>query len=192
VLRHIARGGATTVEALLYLAFFMRRIPQRKPMQRLESDEHYARFRYAEFEAWTGVRRTSQSRLFRRILTRGLLSTVPVHKQNENAYGQLFVDGPMLSLVRRRQAIRRSTSKQSTTAPTGCEKRATPCEDSDNTPRHIRASLINRNPKTEIKICEKPLLNLKESVFTGHADPELRRIALRAAQMTEQYLQQAA
>jgi hypothetical protein len=55
VLRHIARGGATTVEALLCFAYFMRRIPQRKPMQRLMPNEHYARFRYAEFEAWTGV-----------------------------------------------------------------------------------------------------------------------------------------
>ena len=192
VLRHIARGGATTVEALFYLAFFMRRIPQRKPMQRLESDEHYARFRYAEFETWAGVRRTSQSRLFRRILTRGLLSTVPVHKQNENAYGQLFIDGPMLSLVRRRQTVRRPTTKQSRMAPTGCEKRSTPCEVSANTPRYIRASLINRNPKIEIKRPEKTVLNLKQGLFASHADPELRRIALRAVQMTEQCLPQAA
>ena len=33
VLCHIARGGATTVEALFVLAYFMRRIPQRKPLR---------------------------------------------------------------------------------------------------------------------------------------------------------------
>ena len=60
VLRHIARGSATTVEALFCFAYFMRRIPQRKPMQRLIPDEHYARLRYAEFEAWTGVHRATQ------------------------------------------------------------------------------------------------------------------------------------
>ncbi len=35
VLRHVARDGATTVEALFYFAFFMCRIPQRKHLQRL-------------------------------------------------------------------------------------------------------------------------------------------------------------
>ncbi|MCI0335114.1 MAG: hypothetical protein L0228_18040 [Planctomycetes bacterium] len=60
VLRHIARGGATTVEALLCFAYFLRRIPQVKSMQRLLPNEYYARFRYAEFEAWTGVHRATQ------------------------------------------------------------------------------------------------------------------------------------
>jgi hypothetical protein len=46
VLRHIARGSATTVEALFCFAYFLRRIPQRKPMQRLQPQEHYARLRY--------------------------------------------------------------------------------------------------------------------------------------------------
>ncbi len=45
VLRHIARGRATTVEALFCVAYFLRRIPQRKPMQRLQAEEHYARLR---------------------------------------------------------------------------------------------------------------------------------------------------
>ena len=128
VLRHIARGGATTVEALFYLAYFMRRIPQRKPMQRLRQTEHYARFRYRDFEAWTGVHRASQSRLFKRILQRGFLNTIPVVKQNENAYGQLFVDGPMLSLVRRRQSHRGLTTPSSKSSANRHEKRSTPVE----------------------------------------------------------------
>ena len=107
VLRHIARGSATTVEAIFCFAYFLRRIPQRKEMQRLKPDEHYARLRYAEFQAWTGVHRATQSRILQRIIDRGYLNTAPVHKQNENSYGQLFIDGPMLSLVRPRQATRR-------------------------------------------------------------------------------------
>ena len=72
VLRHIARGSATTVEALFCFAYFLRRIPQRKPMQRLKPDEHYARLRYAEFEAWTGVHRATQSRILQRLTALGL------------------------------------------------------------------------------------------------------------------------
>jgi hypothetical protein len=61
----------------------------------------------------------------------------------------------------------------------------------NNTPSKIQASLINGNPKTEIKRPET-VLNLKESFFAGHADPDMRRIALRAAPMDEQCLRQAA
>jgi hypothetical protein len=191
VLRHVARGGATTVEALFYLAYFMCRIPQRKPMQRLKPQEHFARFRYAHFENWTGVLRTSQSRLFERILDRGFLNTAEVHKQNENFYGQLYIDGPMLPLVRRKQSSRRRRCGRPKTIAYGCEKMTTPSRVLDNTPQHFRASLINGNPKTEITRPET-VLKLRESVFTGHADPDLRRIALRAAQMSEQCLHQAA
>jgi hypothetical protein len=192
VLRHVARGGATTVEALFYFAYFMCRIPPRKPMQCLRPQEHYSRFRYGEFQAWTGVLRTSQSRLLQRILDRGFLNTASVHKQNENVYGQLYIDGPMLSLVRPRQSNLRRRRGRPTTATIGCKKMPTPSGVSDNTPRHIWASLINGNPKTEIKRQEKAVLNLKEGFLGKHADPELRRIALRAAQEEEQYLQQAA
>lgn len=191
VLRYVARGGATTVEALFYFAFFMRRIPQRKPLQRLRPHEHYARFRYAEFKAWTGVLKTSVSRLFQRILDCGFLNTAKVHKLNENAYGQLFIDGPMLSLVRQKQSNRRRRRGRSTTVAPPPKKMPIPCRDLGNTPSQIWATAINGNPKTEIKRRET-FLNLKEGLFAGHADPELRRIALRAAQINEQFLQQAA
>jgi len=67
----------------------------------------------------------------------------------------------------------------------------TPIGDLGNSPSKIQASLINGNPKTEIKTPET-VLNLKEGLFASHADPELRRIAMRAAQMNEQCFQQAA
>ena len=194
VLRHIARGGATTVEALLCFAYFMRRIPQRKPMQRLMPNEHYARFRYAEFEDWTGVHRATQSRILQRLIARGYLNTVPVHKQNENCYGQLFIDGPMISLVRPRQTSRRrpAANVQRAGGSFGCEKKSTPPQDSINTPTEKRSTLRNLNPKTEIQEREKLVSKLKEGFLGRHRDPGLQRIAERAAQMLEEATSQAA
>ncbi len=183
VLRHIARGSATTVEALFCFAYFLRRIPQRKPMQRLQSNEYYARLRYAEFEAWTGVHRATQSRILHRLASRGYLNTAPVHKQNENCYGQLFIDGPLLSLVRTRQAVKRR-------APT--KKTSTPSQDLVNAPVEKRSTLRNLNPKTEIQEQERLILELRNSRLSRHPDPELQRIALRAAQMAAEAHAQAA
>jgi hypothetical protein len=188
VLRHIARGGATTVEALLCFAYFMRRIPQRKPMQRLLPEEYYARFRYAEFEEWTGVHRATQSRILQRLIARGYLNTAPVHKQNENYYGQLFIDGPMISIVRPRQAVRR---KPRANAP-ACEKRSTPRQDLINAPSEKRSTLRNLNPKTEIQEREQLVSNLKDGFLGRHRDPSLQRIAERAAQMLDEVVGQAA
>lgn len=188
VLRHIARGGATTVEALLCFAYFMRRIPQRKPMQRLLPNEHYARFRYAEFEDWTGVHRATQSRILQRLIARGYLNTAPVHKQNENCYGQLFIDGPMISLVRPKQAARRRPRAN----PAACEKKSTPPQDLINTPSEKRSTLINLNPKTEIQEREKLVSSLKEGFLGRHRDLGLQRIAERAAQMVDEATCQAA
>jgi hypothetical protein len=188
VLRHIARGGATTVEALLCFAYFMRRIPQRKTMQRLMPNEHYARFRYAEFEDWTGVHRATQSRILQRLIARGYLNTAPIHKQNENCYGQLFIDGPMISLVRPRQSTRRRPSANSSR----CEKKSTPPKDLINTPTEKRSTLRNLNPKTEIQEREKLFSSLKEGFLGRHHDPGLQRIAARAAQMLNDASSQAA
>jgi hypothetical protein len=188
VLRHIARGAATTVEALLCFAYFMRRIPQRKSMQRLMPNEHYARFRYAEFEEWTGVHRATQSRIFQRLVSRGYLNTAPVQKQNENCYGQLFIDGPMISLVRPRQAARRRPRPNSS----ACEKKSTPPKDLINTPTEKRSTLRNLNPKTEIQEQERLILELRNGSLGRHRDPDLQRIAVRAAQMVAEAHAQAA
>lgn len=184
VLRYIARGSATTVEALFCFAYFLRRIPQRKPMQRLQPDEHYSRLRYAEFEAWTGVHRATQSRILHRLVSRGYLNTAPVHKQNENCYGQLFIDGPLLSLVRPRQAVRRQVE--------ATKKTSTPPRDLVNAPSEKTSTLRNLNPKMEIQERESFVSRLKEGFWGGHTDPDLRRIALRAAQMVEEAVGQAA
>lgn len=183
VLRHIARGSATTVEALFCFAYFLRRIPQRKPMHRLQSNEYYARLRYAEFEAWTGVHRATQSRILHRLVSRGYLNTAPVHKQNENCYGQLFIDGPLLSLVRTRQVVKRR-------APS--KKTSTPSQDLVNAPVEKRSTLRNLNPKTEIQEQERLTLELRNGSLGRHRDPDLQRIAFRAAQMVAEAHAQAA
>ncbi len=183
VLRHIARGSATTVEALFCFAYFLRRIPQRKPMHRLQSNEYYARLRYAEFEAWTGVHRATQSRILHRLVSRGYLSTAPVHKQNENCYGQLFIDGPLLSLVRTRQAVKRR-------AP--MKKTSTPSQDLVNASVEKRSTLRNLNPKTEIQEQERLILELRNGSLSRNRDPEMQRIAARAAQMVAEAHAQAA
>ena len=188
VLRHIARGGATTVEALFCFAYFMRRIPQRKPMQRLQPEERYARLRYAEFQQWTGVHRGTQSRMLPRLVERGFLNTVAVQKQNENAYGQLFVDGAMVSLVRPRQ----SASRRVKHGPASRHKTSTPRPEKVNTPLHARSTLRNIDPKTEIEQQERFVLALKTGYLGRHGDPELQRIATRAAQMAENACCQAA
>jgi hypothetical protein len=195
-LRHIARGGATTVEALLCFAYFMRRIPQCKSMQRLLPNEYYARFRYAEFEVWTGVHRATQSRVLQRLIDRGYLNTAPVHKQNENCYGQLFIDGPMLSLVRPRQAARKRRARAChpsfPTPSSAPEKRSTPPAILINTPSEKRSTLININPKKEIQERERLVSSLMEGFCGRHQDPELQRIAARAAQMLDEATYQAA
>jgi hypothetical protein len=187
-LRHVATGGATTVEALFCLAYFMRRIPQRKPMQRLLAAERYARFRYADFQAWTGVHRATQCRMLRRLIERGYLNIVPVSQQNANAYGQLFVDGPVLSLVRRKQMAPRRKRPPLDAR----DKRSTPRREKVNAPPHKRSTLIKVNLKKEIEEEEKFVSGLKAGYLGSHYDPELQRIANRAAQMVQSTLRQAA
>lgn len=195
VMRHIARGGATTVEALLCFAYLLRRIPQRKSMQRLKPNEYYARFTYAEFKAWTGVHRATASRILQRLIDRGYLNTLPVAKQNENRYGQLFIDGAIISLIRPRQACGRRkphNGRPQRPAASACEKTSTPPTDLINSPTEKRSTLKNINPKTEIKERERLVLSLKGGFFGKHSDPHLQRIAERAAQEAENVLDQAA
>ena len=190
VLRHVARGGATTVEGLFLFAYFLRRIPQRKPMQRLEEHEHYARFRYAEFEAWTGVRRATQSRLLPRLMQRGFLNTVFVHQQNKNAYGHLFIDGAALSLVRVHQTPSRAPATG--TLVLAYQKRSTAPQQNVNTSTAKTSTLRKSNPRRDIQREKRSFLGITGNSFAGHRDAELRRIGLRAAQIRQQAMNQAA
>lgn len=188
ILRHIASGGATTVEALFCFAYFMRRIPQPKTMQRLLPEERYARFTYADFQEWTGVHRASQCRMLRRLIERGYLTVVPVTQQNANAYGQLFVDGPVVSLVRRKLVLRRQLGSPLDKR----NKRSTPLPEKVNAPPHKRSTLIKGDLKKEIEEEERFVSGLKTGYLARHGDPDLQRIALKAAHMLENTVRQAA
>lgn len=195
VLQHIARGGATTVEALFYFAYFMTRIPPRAACDRLMANEHYARIRYCDFQAWTGVHRATQSRLMPRIMARGYLNSVEVRKRNENRYGQLFIDGPMTSLVRRRQVPRRSQQRPTTLQLTEThrrEKRSTATKEKVNAPPHKWSTLDNGNPKTEIEEHRRLMERLNSPRPIPHMGATFERIRLRAAQMAAEWRPQTA
>lgn len=190
IIRHIARGGSTTVEGLFLLAYLMRRIPQRKPMQRLKEHEHYARFRYAEFEEWTGVPRATQSRLLPRLMHRGFLNTVEVHQQNQNAYGQLFIDGPALSLIRARQYPRRQLRHGAKVQ--AYEKRSTPIKRNVNTRWYETSTLRKKNPRKEMQNEKDLFQGIKCGALASHHNPEMRRIALKAMQILQDEQRQVA
>jgi len=65
------------------------------------------------------------------------------------------------------------------------KKRSTP-------PRDKRSTLRNINPKKEIEEQERFTMGLKMGFLGRHGDPELQRIAVRAAQMVDNAVQQAA
>jgi hypothetical protein len=51
--------------------------------------------------------------MLRRVIERGYLNTVSVVKQNENAYGQLFIDGQVVSRIRTKQIVRHPLDRKS-------------------------------------------------------------------------------
>jgi hypothetical protein len=61
-----------------------------------------------------------------------------------------------------------------------------------NNPTEKKSTLRNLNPKTEILEREILVASLQEGVFGRHRDPDLQRIAARAAQMMEEMQNQAA
>jgi hypothetical protein len=123
--------------------------------------------KYAEFEAWTGVRRATQCRMLPRLIERGYLNIVPVHKTNENLYGQLFIDGQVLSLVRPQQTVRRRAKLQGVSH----DKTSTPPPQKVNAPQHKKSTLSkNVNLKREIEEEKRFVLSLKSGYLGRHGD----------------------
>ena len=174
--RHIAQGRCTCVEAVMLLYYSMRRLPQRRPLQRLAPGQRYARFRYAELEALSGIPKANLSRGLRRLRERGFLDTQEVAKQNENEYGLLFVDGHLVSLTPRHLWI-------------SSDKTTTPSPRNDNTPHDETTTLINKNPKTSIREREAPPCG---KIAWRPRDADMLRLVSRANAMLETQLEQAA
>ena len=182
VLQHIAQGRCTKVEAILLLMYCQRRISQTKPLQRLIEGERYARFRFAELEALSGIPRANLSRALKKLEAKGFLGTVDVAKQNENAYGLCFVDGPLISLVRHRQETRHARRARLR------KKTTTPPVPSDNTPTYETTSLRKGYPK---RVPKKRQL-VTEGRSARCTQNEWERILLRAQQMKAEQMDQAA
>jgi hypothetical protein len=178
VLRHIAQWRSTSNEAVVLLYYMARRVRQAKPLERLKAGERYARFTYGELEELSGIPRANVSRAVTRLKDRGWLNTVDVAKQNENVYGQLFVDGALISFSAARRPVNNRGRKKAQD------------ERNDNTPLHETTTLRKEDPKTGIssfhgKVGEKtgPRVSLSA---------EFERIKRRAEQMKAELMRQAA
>lgn len=177
-LQYIAQGKCTNVETIVLLMYFARRITQTKPLQRLEHGERYARFTLAELEVLSGSPKANLSRALQRLRVRGLLGTIPVAKPNENNYGLLYVDGPLLSLVRTRQPIRQLAPAKTTTPPTR----------SDNAPPKETTTPIKTYPKRVLQ--ERRVAEQVRRASSTMSDWD--RILLRAKQEEDAVMTQAA
>jgi len=186
MLRHAARGGSTSNEIIVMLYYCMRRLRQQRRLDRLKESERYARFTYRELEALSGIPRANTCRAVAKLRAKGILNTAWVKKQNENRFGQLFVDGPLVSLsCPRQRADRRERPKP---LP---NKTTTPLSRIDNAPRHKSTTLRNDNPKTDYQRSSRGVFD-RNSDMTAWRQRDFDRIKQRAKQMKAEWVEQAA
>jgi hypothetical protein len=179
-LRAIAQGRLTCTESVVLLMYFSKRITQVKPLKRLEEGERYARFTYGELEELSGISKANISRAVASLKTKGWLSTVWVVKPNENQFGLLFVDGPLLTLIP--AAAKTDRSKPSVSE---VNKTATPPAQNSNTPLIKLPTLRKDDPKREIQ-------KRKPGSFPQDFKSDWERIQERARQIRETLDEQAA
>lgn len=193
-LRHIAKGAASCSEALTLFYYCHHRVRQPKRYQRLVENERYARFTYGELSKLSGLRKATLSEAVGRLAQKGYLNTTDVAKQNENVYGQLYIDGPLVSLTRRKienKAYQRNRRRNKTVTP-GNKKR--------NAPGMKTVTLKNNNPKIENPKTEKSfrkertrnetIASMKRCLQSKF--PEIREAAQTALQEYESSMSQAA
>lgn len=181
VAKHIAHGKATCSEVMVLLYYSLNRIKQNKRLKCLAPNERYARIRYRALSELSGCQCATLCRAVARLRRDGFLQVLVVQKQNENRYGGLFVDGPVISLT-----------PQNRQSCSSCVKPTTPSAISDNASPRFPTTLINKNPKKRIlkrkgtgfRLQEKDgvlVASRMESIWK--TDPELLRIQARAHQM---------
>lgn len=179
-LRAIAQGRLSCVESIVLLMYFSKRISQTKPLKRLEVGERYARFTYGELAELSGISKANISRAVASLKAKGWISTVWVVKPNENQFGLLFVDGPLLTLIP--EAARKDRSKP---PPPEVNKSATPPAQNNNSPLINLPTLRKEDPKREIQ-------ERKQGSFSHVKNMDWERILARAKQMRENTEEQAA
>lgn len=186
MLRHAARGGATSNEIIVMLFYCLRRLRQNRRLRRLERTERYARFKYRDLEEVSGIPRANVCRAVARLRDKGFLNTAWVNKRNENKYGLLFVDGPLVSL----SCPRQGASRRQRPRPAAHETELIPSR-IDNAPRHEPTTLINENPKTSYQRSFHTAFSMKALARTSR-QAEFDRIRRRAEQMRAELVEQAA
>lgn len=145
ILRQVALGMLSTSETQLFLFYSSRRITEgKRRLQRLIVGERYARFKYRELQELSGLSPAKASEALARLKEKGILHTIEVKKQNENHYGQLFVDGWLISLVRKMVDCVKKVVEKLT-------KRERPGGEKGSTPHHKRERLRKDYPKNLIK-----------------------------------------
>lgn len=184
MLKHAARGRGTSNETIVMLFYCMRRLPQERRLRRLERDERYARFTYRNLEEVSGIPRANICRAVARLRNKGFLNTPWVQKQNENKYGLLFVDGPLVSLSCPRQGPSRRQKPRSHATAASLDK-------NDNSPQHKSTTLINDNPKKNNQIGTYGVF-ARSAVARASRKTEFERIKQRAEQVRAELVEQAA
>jgi hypothetical protein len=179
-LRVIAQGRLTCTESIVLLMYFSKRITQVKALKRLEEGERYARFTYGELEELSGISKANISRAVTSLKAKGWLSTVWIVKPNENQFGLLFVDGPLLTLIP--VAAKADRSKPPVA---NVNESATPPAQKSITPVIKLPTLRKDDPKREI-------LKRKLGSFSQDFKSDWERIQDRARQIRENLEEQAA
>lgn len=181
MVQYIARGQATCSEGLVLLFYCVRRLKQRRRLERLREGERYARFRYRMLADLAGCDRTTVGRAVEKLRRRGYIQTLEVQQRNRDYYGCLFVDGPLVSLT---SQVGRGTRS----AP----KLPAPAADSADAPSPFLPTPENTDPKTRIPNERNFAFRLREhdGVLEAkivsprrRACAEFARIQERAAQM---------
>ncbi len=186
MLKHAARGGSTSNETIVMLYYCMRRLPQERRLDRLEESERYARFRYRDLETVSGIPRANVCRAVAKLRAKGILNTAWVRKQNENKFGLLFVDGPIVSLSCPRQGKNRSKKPK-----TALHESTTTLRRIDNAPWHESTTLINDNPRTDNQRGIDGVF-ARKAAAKATRQTEFERIRQRAEQMKAEWVEQAA
>ena len=176
LLRGIAKGETKTGVKFspglicLFLFYSLRRKSQKQRMKCLQPGQKYARFSYKQVEQFTGLSKSTCSRLVATLEQLGIIQSVPIKQQNVNRYGRLYVDGPVLSLLAENNPLPKAKTSLSDNPqgrgkqPTGvtvdplhsrnsnfgqppCQKQTTPTSTLNNPNKLLSKTIIkNTNP----------------------------------------------
>lgn len=160
VLRQIAQGLISPSEAIVLLYYASKRITQVNNMKRLNQDERYARFKYADLKEHTGLEKSRIGEAVTKLKEKGLLHVVEVHQSNVNTYGLCFTDGWIISLYR---VMAECVKKVVSVVKNKVNKTATAVKEKSNAICNKTAMLKKKNIKTLNKKIKNSNFEKKET-----------------------------